>query len=184
MNASFFRLRQCGALAAGLLAMALSSGGAGAASEAVNLRFIGRYVPLSCYIREASIDVALPTVSTQSLSSPGDVAGSTRFDIPIECEGAPGQVRAYFEAGPTTDASGRLNPLDMSPAPTPSGVQIELLNGDGTVIRVGDRTSVKVVNITEGVATLNMPFYARYYGSGGATPGVVRTYVTYVLDIP
>lgn len=156
----------------------------GAASDDVHIRFSGRYVPLSCYVREASIDVFLPTMSVQSLGSPGDVAGATRFDIPIECEGTPGTVRASFEAGPYVDASGRLNLLDASPAATPQEVQIELLNADGSIIRVGDKSTVKTVASTGSGAVQNLTYFARYYATGAATPGVVKAYVTYTIDIP
>jgi len=173
-------------LVAGLIGLslaALCAGSASAATDDVRITFSGRYVPSSCHVQNASIDVFLPTVSTQSLAALGDVAGATRFDIPIECEGAPGMVRAYFEAGPTVDASGRLRLLDMSPAATPREVQVELLNADGTVIRVGDKTSVTPVATTGAGGIQNLTYFARYYATGSATPGRVETYVTYTLDI-
>ncbi|WP_313623407.1 fimbrial protein [Achromobacter sp.] len=173
-------------LAMPMLATALIAGAAFGATEDVQIRFTGRYVPLSCNVQSGAetTTVKLPTVSVQSLASPGDVAGSTRFEIPIECEGTPGTVRAYFLAGPTSDANGRLDPQDASPGVAATGVKVELLNESGSQIRVGDRDSVTPINATGDGGLLNLVYFARYYGTGGATAGVVNTYVNYVIDIP
>jgi len=184
MKAPFRGLRHLVAGLVGLSLAVLCTGSASAAADDVRITFSGRYVSLSCHVQNASIDVLLPTVSAQSLSAPGDVAGATRFDIPIECEGAPGTVRASFDAGPNVDASGRLRPQDVSPAATPQDVRVELLNADGTVIRVGDKTSVTPIASTGIGGVQNLTYFARYYATGRATPGLVETYVTYTLDIP
>lgn len=173
-------------LALPILAAALASGAVHGATEDVLIKFTGRYVPLSCSVQSGAetITVKLPTVSVQSLDSPGDVAGSTRFEIPIECEGTPGTVRAYFLAGPTSDANGRLDPQDASPGVSATGVKVELLNESGSVIRVGDKDTVTPINAAGDDTALNLVYFARYYGTGGATAGLVNTYVNYVLEIP
>jgi major type 1 subunit fimbrin (pilin) len=61
---------------------------------------------------------------------------------------------------------------------------VELLNESGSVIRVGDKESVTPVEADGSGTPVNLVYYARYYGTGGARPGVVNTYVSYVLDIP
>lgn len=184
MSTTSRKPRRRAAAKAWALAAALVAGSAGAASEDVHITFSGRYVPLSCFVSQTSITVVLPTISTQSLAAPGDVAGATRFDIPIECDGTPGAVRAYFEAGPTVDASGRLNLESVAPSATPQGVQIELLNADGSVIRVGDKASIVPVAVPAGNTAFSLLYFARYYATGSATPGIVKTFATYTLDIP
>lgn len=174
------------ALAAAALTAALGSDAARAATEDVQIKFTGRYVPLSCTVQAGAetMTVTLPTVSVQSLSAPGNTAGSTRFEIPIECVGTPATVRAYFQSGPTSDMTGRLNPQAVSPGVAAQGVQVELLNESGSVIRVGDRDSVTPIDADGVSGPLLLVYYARYYGTGGATAGQVSTYVNYVLDIP
>ena len=112
------------ALAAAALTAALGSDAARAATEDVQIKFTGRYVPLSCTVQAGAetMTVTLPTVSVQSLSAPGNTAGSTRFEIPIECVGTPATVRAYFQSGPTSDMTGRLNPQAVSPGVAAQGV--------------------------------------------------------------
>lgn len=172
-------------LAALVLPALLVSGSASGASEDVHIQFTGRYVPLSCNVQSGyeTLTVPLPTVSVQSLASPGDVAGSTRFEIPIECEGTAGAVRASFAPGVSVDADGRLIPQDAAPAVAAQGVRVELLNESGSVIRVGDLDSVTPTAVAA-AGPVTLVYYARYYGTGGARPGVVNTYVNYVLDIP
>lgn len=173
-------------LAAMILPVLLVPDAVFGASEDVRIRFIGRYVPLSCNVQSGyqTLTVPLPTVSVQSLSSPGDVAGTTRFEIPVECEGTVGKVRASFLAGASVDADGRLIPQDVGQANAAQGVRVELLNESGSVIRVGDPGSVTPVDADGSGAPVNLVYYARYYGTGGARPGVVNTYVNYALDIP
>ena len=173
-------------LAALILPVLLVPGAASGASDEVRIQFTGRYVPLSCNVQSGyeTLTVPLPTVSAQSLSSPGDVAGSTRFEIPVECEGTVGKVRASFLAGASVDPDGRLIPQDAGQTDAAQGVRVELLNESGSVIRVGDPDSVTPVDADGSGTPVNLVYYARYYGTGGARPGVVNTYVNYVLDIP
>jgi major type 1 subunit fimbrin (pilin) len=173
-------------LAAMILPALLGSGSAFGASEEVRIQFTGRYVPLSCNVQSGyeTLTVPLPRVSVQSLSSPGDVAGSTRFKIPVECEGTVGKVRASFRPGASVDSDGRLIPQDTGQGDAAQGVRVELLNESGSVIRVGEPDSVTPVDADGSGAPVNLVYYARYYGTGGARPGVVNTYVNYVLDIP
>lgn len=177
--------RSCLRLAAVILPVLLASGAAGAAEE-VRIQFTGRYVPLSCDVQSGyeTLTVPLPTVSVQSLSSPGDVAGSTRFEIPVECEGTVGKVRASFLAGASVDPDGRLIPQYEGQGDAAQGVRVELLNESGSVIRVGDPDGATPVDADGSGTPVNLVYYARYYGTGGARPGVVNTYVHYVLDIP
>ncbi|WMD20240.1 fimbrial protein [Achromobacter seleniivolatilans] len=186
MKCKALRLFSRSSTVALLAAATLVPGGAFASTADVHITFAGRYVPLSCNVQAGSeaITVELPTVAARSLASPGDVAGATRFEIPIECEGTIGTVRAYFQAGVTVDANGRLIPQDASPGVAAQGVRVELLNESGSVIRVGDKTSVTPISADGSEGILQLVYFARYYGTGGATAGVVNTYVNYVLDIP
>src|SRR5262245_5881026 len=55
-------------------------------SPSVTLNFTGTYVLTTCpLISSPDMTVTLPTVSAQSLSEPGAVAGSTPFSITMQC---------------------------------------------------------------------------------------------------
>ncbi|TKC89800.1 type 1 fimbrial protein [Trinickia terrae] len=156
-----------------------------ATSPSVQINFTGNYVAASCTVAgDANQLVTLPTISTQSLNAAGQTAGSTMFTIPVKCDSGVPYVRVYFESGATTAATtGNLNLTSVSGKVSAGGVQVQLQNVDGTLIKVGDRSTMKIVTVN---TTDSMPisFIARYYATGASTAGVVQTYVTYVLEMP
>ncbi|MDR9865139.1 fimbrial protein [Pseudomonas baetica] len=125
--------------------------------------------------------VTLPVVSASALTSAGQTAGRTPFNIALTaCTPSSGNVHAYFEPGPTVDmATGNLK-LTGSGA---TNVQIGLLNEDFTVVKVGaadaSQNSKAVPISAAGAATL--PFYAQYVATGAATAGVANSNVLYSL---
>ncbi len=124
--------------------------------------------------------VTLPKVSASTLSTAGQTAGRTPFNIALSgCTPDSGAVKTYFEPGSTTDtATGRLN-LNAGGA---SNVQIGLLNSDFTSIKAGfDDASQgsKTAAITSGSATL--PYYAEYVATGAATAGAANSSVMYTI---
>lgn len=196
MNAHMFRLQpqRVFKLAALLVAATASALALGASTPTVTINFTGKYVLYSCGITGgADQTVTLPTVSDKALNTPGNTAGSTPFHITVNCDGedpsTPGSgvkgVRAFFESGPTVD-SGTGNLINQ-PAPggaAAGGVQIQLLNEDNSVIKIGDGATMpfKAVGAAGGDVRLN--YVARYYAAGTVTPGTVQTYVTYILEMP
>jgi major type 1 subunit fimbrin (pilin) len=152
-------------------------------SPTVTLTFKGTYVTGSCSVVGASdIEVELPTVSAAALSANGQSHGETLFNIPIQCDGATTAARVYFDSGAGIDGTtGNLIPI--AEAGAASNVQIRLFNGDRSPIRVGDRSTTKVIPITS-TDIVHIPFIASYYATGRATAGTVRTYATYVIELP
>ncbi|NSX13554.1 type 1 fimbrial protein [Cupriavidus taiwanensis] len=126
--------------------------------------------------------VQLPTVSTSTLSAPGNVAGQTPFNIALtNCTPDSGSVHTFFEAGPTTDATTGNLILDAGGA---QNVQIRLLNGgtNNTPIKAGFTDASQnssSVPITNGAATLW--YYAQYYATGQATAGAAKSSVMYSI---
>lgn len=150
------------------------------------ITFNGEVTATTCLINgsvsPANLTVTLPTVSTSALGVAGATAGDTGFTLALTGCSASGQgVTTHFEAGTHVDvATGRLNNTSGS-APE---VQIQLLNAQGGVIKVGasavQQNAGTPVTITGGSATMN--YTARYYANGAAaTPGTVTTSVTYTV---
>ncbi|TDV16458.1 fimbrial protein [Paraburkholderia caballeronis] len=156
-----------------------------ATSASVTLNFTGTYIGSTCNVIGASdMTVTLPTMSAQSLATAGQTAGSTVFSIPIQCDSETTGVRAYFENGPATDpATGNLNLQAVDGQSSAQNVQVALQNIDGSPIRIGDRSTVKVIPVAATTPT-TISFIATYYATGMASPGVVRAFVTYVLELP
>lgn len=126
--------------------------------------------------------VSLPSLSASMLSSSGQVAGQTPFNISVSgCSAADSEsssVKAYFEHNGNTDANGRLNNTGDA-----QNVKLQLLDGSQSwqAINVGDvgQQDGGYVAISSGSATL--PYAVRYYATGAATAGTVTSSATFNL---
>lgn len=150
------------------------------------ITFEGQVQVQTCAVVMASQAVILPTISSRQLDSAGKTAGSTYFDVAVSgCDPSIVALQTLFEAGPTVDtATGRLKNVSYGAA----NVQLELLNADGSVIDLGGvvlatvqgarRQGVPMVPMLQGAGSQR--FIARYYATGPAGPGWVRSniYVT------
>ncbi|SMG54118.1 fimbrial protein [Paraburkholderia susongensis] len=154
-------------------------------SPTVQLNFTGTYIATTCpLVSSPDMTVTLPTIPTQSLSTAGEPAGTKVFTITIQCASGVTGVRVYFESGSTTDpTTGYLNPQAVSGVNSATNVQVRLANADGSPIRIGDRSTMKIIPITS-TAPTPVDFIASYYSTGRATAGMVNTFVTYVVEMP
>ncbi|SAK74227.1 fimbrial protein [Caballeronia ptereochthonis] len=174
------------ALVAGVLGLAAG----GAYADAGTIQFNGELVAGTCDINvngggSADGTVALPKVQTKDLTgATGKItAGDTSYKVELKnCTPVSGYSKAsvFYQAGATVD------PVDGRLIVQPGGaenVKIELLNQDGTQIKVGyasDIQNSKPVDISSGDATLY--YIARYYATGKTTAGVANSSVVYSID--
>ena len=126
----------------------------------------------------ATIDVALPTVSTTSLNAAGAVAGRTPFSIALTGCGSLTKATTFFEPGPTVLSDGHLK----NASGNATGVEVELLNNDFSSINLagapGSQNSQQAT-LASGAATLN--YYAQYYATAAAGAGSVSTSVQFTM---
>ncbi len=142
----------------------------------------------TCKINGSTGDVlvTLPTIQTNALKDTGTTAGTTPFALVLsDCTGGLTKVSAYFEAGPTVDFDTGNLKLDAA-AGSATGVEISLLNSDGTKIRLGgdakSANGTTPVTIASGGATLR--YFAQYVRTSVGTvgPGTANTRVLYSLN--
>jgi len=156
------------------------------------ITFNGKVTAQTCSINgnstvPADFAVALPTVSASTLKTPGSTAGRTMFTLQLTaCTPMTGNVQAYFESGPTTDATTGNLILDKTNS-SAAYVQIGLLNADGTPIKAGfdlaNQGTQPVAIDAKGNATLT--YGAQYIAVGGAAQGGdATTRVVYTLVYP
>ncbi|MGY0146475.1 fimbrial protein [Edwardsiella tarda] len=154
---------------------------------------------MSVYGQPMSVaTIPLPKVPTSSLSEPGKTAGEVKFNLRlIRCVPVlPGGVKAYFTSNPFTDTrSGNL-----INGGTAQNVQVQLLYGGNNwqPVAIGDNSQIEngkfytssrtdlvyVPDPTmnpgrEGGNVYILPYGARYYATGQATPGTVNTIATF-----
>lgn len=124
--------------------------------------------------------VTLPTLATSVLNSAGQTAGDTYFNISVTgCSAGLTGANAYFEAGGNIDTTtGRLKNTGAA-----GNVQLQLLNGNGTVINLaGVTTAAQNTTATTLVSNAGtQTFIARYYATGATSAGSVASSVTYSM---
>jgi len=175
-------------IALGVAAAVLAGPGSvawGVSNPTVTIKFQGSYHSVTCTVAGGNENqtVKLPRISTASLSSPGRTAGATAFSIALRCDSSVDAVRIYFQRGVTTNANGNLDVEDVNSATSAKGVQVQLLNGDGSPIQVGNAATMRSVRV-DAATTTAVPFGAQYYATAATRAGKVRTYATFVIQMP
>ncbi|MDR5838482.1 fimbrial protein [Caballeronia sp. LZ034LL] len=173
-----------------LVAGILGTAAAGAFADAGTIQFNGELIAGTCDTDvngggSADGTVALPKVQTRDLTgATGKItAGDTSYKIALKnCTPVSGHSKAsvFYQAGATVD------PVDGRLIVQPGGaenVKLELLNQDGTQIKVGyssDLQNSKPVDISSGQATLY--YIARYYATGQTSAGAANSSVVYSIN--
>jgi major type 1 subunit fimbrin (pilin) len=170
-----------------LIAVAMATGVATPAAFASDgtITFTGKITATTCQVSGngggSSFAVNLDTVSSTALPADKATAAPRGFTIALsQCTPATGSAAVYFEPGATVDtATGQLLNING----TATNVELGLLNGDSSVINLGQNSetqNVKWASISSGAATLQ--YYAQYVAKGGAaTAGSVKSSVTYSI---
>ncbi|EPT0360630.1 fimbrial protein [Enterobacter cloacae] len=134
-----------------------------------------------------SATVKLPAVSSSDLTSAGQVAGRTIFNMNLTgcttATGGPSTVTAFFEPGPNVNSStGRLVNSGGTAGDTVSLQLLEAVNNNYKVINVGNADqadNATYLDISGGTATL--PYAIQYYAESATAPGTVTSSVVYNL---
>ncbi|GAB5070590.1 fimbrial protein [Citrobacter sedlakii] len=132
----------------------------------------------------ADATVILPTVGTNQLTTAGQTAGRTGFNIALtNCQGTLQNASAFFEAGPTVDLpSGHL----LNKTGTATGVSLQLrdessANGDIIVAGNGNQAvNTTYVDVSSGSA--NLPYSVEYFADTATTAGTVISQVVYSIQ--
>lgn len=131
-----------------------------------------------------NFEVFLPKVASSELNETGKTAGDTKFNITLSnCGYLGGKVRANFQEGNSVDVrTGRLTLQAVEEGNAAENVQVELANDSGEAISItGDDQKTAYFPIDDNGAS-SMAYVARYYSTGKAKAGLVRSQVTYVLQ--
>lgn len=151
--------------------------------------FNGKLIDETCTVNDDSKDiiVTLPTLSTKTLSTAGNEAGSSAFDINVkDCPAAITKVAAHFEVlnSEYDSSTGNLiNQLEVDdPTKSATKAQVRLYNDDSTQIRIGSTGKAFPVDAT--AHTAKMEYLGGYYATGQTTAGNVKAQVTYTLAYP
>jgi major type 1 subunit fimbrin (pilin) len=167
----------------------LAAASAHAAAGDGTITFNGALTATTCTINgngtsAKDFSVTLPTVSTNTLKTAGDTAGSTGFNIALTgCTPvtATSQASVFYEAGATTDLAD--NGLLLVDAGGAQNVKLQLRNQDGSTIKAGfsrELQGSKPASLASGAATLY--YMVQYYAKGATTAGAANSSVVYSID--
>lgn len=165
------------------IALAVTSGSALAATQGI-VNFSGELIADTCQLDSGSttVNVTLPTLSTQTLNASGIEAGSKVFEIKaVNCDASISKVAAHFEAiggSPTDTVTGNLK--NEATTGAAGNVQVRIYNSDMKQLRLGD--TGQAAQVSGGEAT--MRYYGGYYSTEATTPGTVLAKAVFTLAYP
>lgn len=148
------------------------------------ISFTGQLTSQTCTIKVNNLSnvgtVTLPTFSIASLATPGATVGATNFTINLSaCTGTMATAAAIFEAGSGVDPITH-NIINTGTSP---GVQLQLLDSNGAVIKAGDTSQTTTTARTTATGTSAvLPYAVQYYANGTVGAGPVAGSVTYSIN--
>lgn len=147
------------------------------------ITFTGKVVANTCTFNvngggaSGSGTVQLPVVFTSDLTTSGNVAGNTPFNIVVSgCDSNLTSVQEKF-GGSNINAAGNLTNTSATPA---ANVDVQLLSGTTTVINLKTNANSPIGTLSGGGVTLS--YSAQYHATGAAGSGLVSTSVTYTTN--
>lgn len=159
-----------------------------------SVTFNGKVVNQTCTVITGKKDqtVKLPTVQSSSLATPKSTAGETPFTISLtgcNTKNTSGisQVKAFFLPNATNVNETTHNLINIATNSPATNVQVQLLNKDLSVIKVGENitdqnvtgTDINDAGKTDGTVTAELKYFARYYATSAAGTGDVNSKVEY-----
>ena len=170
-----------------LSALSLSSAAALADTTTVNggtVHFKGEVVNAACAVDAGSVDqtVQLGQVRTASLAQEGATSSAVGFNIQLnDCDTNVASKAAVAFLGTAIDA-GHTNVLALqsSAAGSATNVGVQILDRTGNELTLDGATFSAQTTLNNGTNTI--PFQARYYATGVATPGAANADATFKVQ--
>ena len=170
-----------------LSALSLSSAAALADTTTVNggtVHFKGEVVNAACAVDAGSVDqtVQLGQVRTASLKQAGATSSAVGFNIQLnDCDTNVASKAAVAFLGTAIDA-GHTNVLALqsSAAGSATNVGVQILDRTGNELTLDGATFSAQTTLNNGTNTI--PFQARYFATGAATPGAANADATFKVQ--
>ncbi|WP_341443674.1 type 1 fimbrial major subunit FimA [Escherichia coli] len=167
-----------------LSALSLSSAAALADTTTVNggtVHFKGEVVNAACAVDAGSVDqtVQLGQVRTASLKQAGATSSAVGFNIQLnDCDTTVATKAAVAFLGTAIDAD--VLALQSSAAGSATNVGVQILDRTGNALTLDGATFSAQTTLNNGTNTI--PFQARYYAIGEATPGAANADATFKVQ--
>ena len=168
-----------------LSALSLSSTAALAAATTVNggtVHFKGEVVNAACAVDAGSVDqtVQLGQVRTASLAQEGATSSAVGFNIQLnDCDTTVADKAAIAFLGTAIDGN-HTNVLALQSSAAGSATNVQILDRTGTALALDGATFSAQTTLNNGTNTI--PFQARYFATGAATPGAANADATFKVQ--
>lgn len=170
-----------------LSALSLSSAAALADTTTVNggtVHFKGEVVNAACAVDAGSVDqtVQLGQVRTASLKQAGATSSAVGFNIQLnDCDTTVATKAAVAFLGTAIDAKHTdVLALQSSAAGSATNVGVQILDRAGAALALDGATFSAQTTLNNGTNTI--PFQARYFATGAATPGAANADATFKVQ--
>ncbi|HGF5432971.1 TPA: type 1 fimbrial major subunit FimA [Escherichia coli] len=170
-----------------LSALSLSSAAALADTTTVNggtIHFKGEVVNAACAVDAGSVDqtVQLGQVRTASLKQAGATSSAVGFNIQLnDCDTTVATKAAVAFLGTAIDATRTdVLALQSSAAGSATNVGVQILDRTGNALTLDGATFSAQTTLNNGTNTI--PFQARYFATGAATPGAANADATFKVQ--
>ncbi|EAC1834336.1 TPA: type 1 fimbrial major subunit FimA [Escherichia coli] len=170
-----------------LSALSLSSAAALADTTTVNggtVHFKGEVVNAACAVDAGSVDqtVQLGQVRTASLKQARATSSAVGFNIQLnDCDTTVATKAAVAFLGTAIDATRTdVLALQSSAAGSATNVGVQILDRTGNALTLDGATFSAQTTLNNGTNTI--PFQARYYAIGEATPGAANADATFKVQ--
>ena len=170
-----------------LSALSLSSAAALADTTTVNggtVHFKGEVVNAACAVDAGSVDqtVQLGQVRTASLKQAGATSSAVGFNIQLnDCDTTVATKAAVAFLGTTIDTNHtNVLALQSSAAGSATNVGVQILDRTGAALALDGATFSSETTLNNGTNTI--PFQARYFATGAATPGAANADATFKVQ--
>ena len=148
------------------------------------VHFKGEVVNAACAVDAGSVDqtVQLGQVRTASLKQAGATSSAVGFNIQLnDCDTTVATKAAVAFLGTAIDATHTdVLALQSSAAGSATKVGVQILDRTGAVLALDGATFSAQTTLNNGTNTI--PFQARYYATGVATPGAANADATFKVQ--
>ncbi|HAP0274356.1 type 1 fimbrial major subunit FimA [Escherichia coli] len=170
-----------------LSALSLSSAAALADTTTVNggtVHFKGEVVNAACAVDAGSVDqtVQLGQVRTASLAQEGATSSAVGFNIQLnDCDTTVADKAAIAFLGTAIDGTHpNVLALQSSAVGSATKVGVQILDRTGAALALDGATFSAQTTLNNGTNTI--PFQARYFATGAATPGAANADATFKVQ--
>ncbi len=185
------KLKHVGMIVVSVLAMSSAAVSAAEGDESVTttvnggvIHFKGEVVNAACAIDSESMNqtVELGQVRSSRLAKAGDLSSAVGFNIKLnDCDTNVASKAAVAFLGTAIDAAHtNVLALQSSAAGSATNVGVQILDRTGVALTLDGATFSSETTLNNGTNTI--PFQARYFATGAATPGAANADATFKVQ--